>query len=354
MERVTFIESIIKILNLIASVPFFIEILLLTLILTIMMIFFYFRKSKKGKITSLIIYIVTLFLLPISHLSFFANTIDKIVENYIEILYFPSCYVYIALLIITDVSIFRRILKNIKGQEIKWYSLLYLVYFFVFQFLFFLIVRVVMTENINIFERSQLYTNVTLTSLLQVSSYLFWIRFGIGGIAFIVNRLSNEGLSINKIEQTVTRKVVVPIEKNDNSVNHNLMQSGFEPNNFLTSNSSTIDNHINKKSLSSLDDFSINQLSQQNNTYKNNLNSGNNNMDITTFITNVDNNKNKPIKLTDNDLIRPSITPSIQDIQPEQLNKSVENIKRKDIKTTNIDLDLNNQEETEKFFDDFY
>ena len=42
MERVTFIESIIKILNLIASVPFFIEILLLTLILTIMMIFFYF------------------------------------------------------------------------------------------------------------------------------------------------------------------------------------------------------------------------------------------------------------------------------------------------------------------------
>ena len=110
MEKVTFIESIIKILNLIASVPFFIEILLLTLILTIMMIFFYFRKSKKGKITSLIIYIVTLFLLPISHLSFFANTIDKIVENYIEILYFPSCYVYIALLIITDVSIFRRIL----------------------------------------------------------------------------------------------------------------------------------------------------------------------------------------------------------------------------------------------------
>ena len=55
MEKVTFLQSIIKVLNLIASIPFFIEILILTAFLLIIMIFFYFRKSKKGKITSLII-----------------------------------------------------------------------------------------------------------------------------------------------------------------------------------------------------------------------------------------------------------------------------------------------------------
>jgi hypothetical protein len=135
MEKVTVLESIIKTLNLIASVPFFIEILILTIILLIAMLFFYFRKSKKGKVTCLIIYIVTLGLLPISHLSFFAQTIDKVIENYIKILYFPSCYVYMVLLIVIDVSVFSNIVKNIKKTKQKWYTSFDLLYFFIFQFL---------------------------------------------------------------------------------------------------------------------------------------------------------------------------------------------------------------------------
>lgn len=158
MEKVTFLQSIIKVLNLIASIPFFIEILILTAFLLIIMIFFYFRKSKKGKITSLIIYFVTLLLLPISHFSFFVETLDKIVENFIAVIYFPSCYVYIATLLITDFSILRNVIKNTKDTKRgKWYQILNLVYFFAFQFLFFLIIRVVITNNIDIFTRSSLY-----------------------------------------------------------------------------------------------------------------------------------------------------------------------------------------------------
>ena len=186
MEKVTFLQSIIKVLNLIASIPFFIEILILTAFLLIIMIFFYFRKSKKGKITSLIIYFVTLLLLPISHFSFFVETLDKIVENFIAVIYFPSCYVYIATLLITDFSILRNVIKNTKDTKRgKWYQILNLVYFFAFQFLFFLIIRVVITNNIDIFTRSSLYSNTNLTSLIQISSYLFWIRMGIKLIIFI-------------------------------------------------------------------------------------------------------------------------------------------------------------------------
>ena len=124
MEKVTFLQSIIKVLNLIASIPFFIEILILTAFLLIIMIFFYFRKSKKGKITSLIIYFVTLLLLPISHFSFFVETLDKIVENFISVIYFPSCYVYIATLLITDFSILRNVIKNTKDTKRgKWYQI---------------------------------------------------------------------------------------------------------------------------------------------------------------------------------------------------------------------------------------
>lgn len=202
MERVTFYESILKVLKTISSIPLFIEILILTGLLLIIMIFFYFRKSKIGRSTSLIIYIISLCLLPISHFSFFVDTLDKIVENYIKILYFPSCYVYIAILIITDVSILGSLIKNIKDNNRKWYVVLDIIYFGIFQFLFFMILRLVITNNIDIFERTELYSNSNLTSCLQISSYLFWIRFAIIIIIKIINKLSSFEL-INKSKDNI-------------------------------------------------------------------------------------------------------------------------------------------------------
>lgn len=211
MEKISFLDSIIKILNLIASVPFFIEILILSIILLIMMIFFYFKKSKKGKITSIIIYFIVLILLPVSHISFFASTLDKVVENFVKIIYFPSCYVYMFLLISTDISVFISILKNNKEKQKRIVGILDLIYFFVFQFLFFLIVRLIITNNIDVFERTSLYSNIELTSLIQVSSYIFWIRIGIKLISLIVNRLSKNPIlsdSSDKVDKSEENEVI--------------------------------------------------------------------------------------------------------------------------------------------------
>ena len=214
MERVTFFESIIKILKTVSSIPLFIEILILTLFLLTIMIFFYFRESKNGRVTALIIYCVTLCLLPLTHLSFFINTIDKIVENYIKILYFPSCYVYIVTLIITDVSLLLSLVKDIRENNRKWYMVVDLIYFSIFQFLFFMIVRLVVTNNIDVFERAHLYSNANLTSCIQISSYLFWIRIGIILVSKLINRLSSFELKeSNKVVNTFENKSYDEIPK---------------------------------------------------------------------------------------------------------------------------------------------
>ncbi|MGN1000629.1 MAG: hypothetical protein ACI4OG_01685 [Bacilli bacterium] len=246
MEKVTFLESIIKILNLIASVPFFIEILILTGLLLIIMIFFYFRKSKKGKVTALIIYCVTLLLLPISHFSFFVDTLDQIVENYLEIVYFPSCYVYIAMLLITDISVFIDVTKNVKAKKSNWYQALNILYFFVFEFLFFLILRTVISNEIDIFERSSIYSNANLTSLIQISSYLFWIRIGIKFVVFIINRLSkftfekkktnmeepkNEDLSLSV--ENINENNILSEDSIASALNTNVDTNDFDTNNSM-------------------------------------------------------------------------------------------------------------------------
>lgn len=353
MEKVTFLQSIIKVLNLIASIPFFIEILILTAFLLIIMIFFYFRKSKKGKITSLIIYFVTLLLLPISHFSFFVETLDKIVENFIAVIYFPSCYVYIATLLITDFSILRNVIKNTKDTKRgKWYQILNLVYFFAFQFLFFLIIRVVITNNIDIFTRSSLYSNTNLTSLIQISSYLFWIRMGIKLIIFIIDRLSK--FSFNKKDKKLM--VSEPIN-NENNLDNNSSQDLIKPltiedknidiNNTVSNNiNSNINTNINSNINSNFNNNIFNNINNhigdnviEPDIVTNNIDPINNVNDVVSpIIKPKNNNSNKVVKPLDEGLINSKINLSNNDID---IDNSLYNMKpiTPDIKPFNSDIE---------------
>lgn len=353
MEKVTFLQSIIKVLNLIASIPFFIEILILTAFLLIIMIFFYFRKSKKGKITSLIIYFVTLLLLPISHFSFFVETLDKIVENFIAVIYFPSCYVYIATLLITDFSILRNVIKNTKDTKRgKWYQILNLVYFFLFQFLFFLIIRVVITNNIDIFTRSSLYSNTNLTSLIQISSYLFWIRMGIKLIIFIIDRLSK--FSFNKKDKKLM--VSEPIN-NENNLDNNSSQDLVKPltiedknidiNNTVSNNiNSNINTNINSNINSNFNNNIVNNINNhigdnviEPDIVTNNIDPINNVNDVVSpIIKPKNNNSNKVVKPLDEGLINSNINLSNNDID---IDNSLYNMKpiTPDIKPFNSDIE---------------
>ena len=349
MEKVTFLQSIIKVLNLIASIPFFIEILILTAFLLIIMIFFYFRKSKKGKITSLIIYFVTLLLLPISHFSFFVETLDKIVENFIAVIYFPSCYVYIATLLITDFSILRNVIKNTKDTKRgKWYQILNLVYFFAFQFLFFLIIRVVITNNIDIFTRSSLYSNTNLTSLIQISSYLFWIRMGIKLIIFIIDRLSK--FSFNKKDKKLM--VSDPINNEDN-LDNNSSQGLVKPLTIEDKNidiNNTVSNNINSNINTNINsNFNNNIVNNINNhigdnviepdIVTNNIDPINNVNDVVSpIIKPKNNNSNKVVKPLDEGLINSKINLSNNDID---IDNSLYNMKpiTPDIKPFNSDIE---------------
>lgn len=218
MEKVSFFESFIKVLNVITSVPLFIEIFILTLLLMIAMIIFYFKKTKIGKKTTVIIYIVTLILLPITHISFFIQSIDKMVENFVEIVYFPSIYAYIFMLIVSDIFLLKRLLSK---SEKKWYVALEFVYFFIVQFLFFLALRIVITNSINIFDKASIYYNQNLTSVVQILSYLFWIRVGILLVKLVINKITGFESNKNKTQEPATKEVI--------SDNESFSQNTFAP-----------------------------------------------------------------------------------------------------------------------------
>ena len=60
MEKVTFLESIVKILKTITSTPLLIGALVVTIILIIITSIFHIKNNKVGKIVTLCVFIATL------------------------------------------------------------------------------------------------------------------------------------------------------------------------------------------------------------------------------------------------------------------------------------------------------
>lgn len=275
MEKVSFYESLIRILKLISSIPFLLEILLLTAFLALVMIFFYLMKSKKGKFVTIIIYIVTLLLLPFSHLSFFINLSDKLVENFVKIFFFPNWIVYLFMLVVTDISIFVLIKRNFNEKKPKLISTLNILYFFLFQFLFFVIIYECSKNNVDVFDNVDLYNNSNLVSLIQVSSYIFWIRILILILSYIINKLS---VDTNKI--------------NDEKALDNKNKNFKSPEN--SNNNKNFDDIIAKDSKNDEDNkFIRNSLDNKKNTYIKNNNQNNNSKKEIDLNLETGNNDNK-------------------------------------------------------------
>ena len=189
MEKVTVFESIAKIFKMIASTPLLIGVLVVSIILLVVTSIFHLKNKKSGNIVVLCIFVVSIVLLVAFNISFFVNWLDKIVENFVKNLYFPSWYMYMVAIIYTDFLLFKK-LKNSFTEDAKKTDILDYVYFYIFHLLFFMIIQIVTKDKVDIFSTTDLYNNSKLLSLIQISSYIFWIRVIIQFLSFIINKLA--------------------------------------------------------------------------------------------------------------------------------------------------------------------
>lgn len=285
MEKLSFYESIIKLLSVISSIPFFIEILILTLIMLIIMIFFYYKKTKKGKTIALIIYIVCLLLLPISKINFFIKTFDTFIENFMEVVYFPSYYMYILILLYTDIDVLINFIRNSKKNKSEWYNIFSIIYFCIIQLIFYMIITLITKNNINAFERKELYSNLQIVSIVQVCSYLFWIRILVLIIKRIVNSLyniiykKNNNINEENIKVSINNKKIIKEEKVDTKGDEDNHKSEYEGN-------SEFDDKINK-----------NQKKKNNNIFNNDFIINNDKSKVDE--NNDENKKNKSENISD-------------------------------------------------------
>ncbi len=196
MKDLTLIERIKSIFSLIKSSPFFIALLSITILTIILLVLNQKFKKTIFKIILALIYIGLTIFIFIKYGTYILKAGDSIIDQLFTAIYFPSITAYISMLAITLIlmliSIFyKKISKIFRFCNACMFTLL--------TFFSILIIDTIIKNNIDISKKISMYSNTSLTILIQASMSIFTIWIFVLIINIIVNFISN------KIDQSVQK-----------------------------------------------------------------------------------------------------------------------------------------------------
>lgn len=153
------------------------KLVLIFSVLLMIFTFLYIIKKITGKkyILMMVLSLILMLLISImSNYKILANTFDNFTTIFFGSIYFPSIYVYIAVLVINLVAFITSILNINLGKS---YKIINTISFVLNNILFVIILNIVAKNKIDIFSVSSLYTNTNLVAILEISMNLFVLWF---------------------------------------------------------------------------------------------------------------------------------------------------------------------------------
>ena len=173
MTYLTILEKLQILFNTILN---FKVVLVFTILMLIMTILYTFKvlNKKKYSLLMLISFILLFGISIISNYKILSNTFDNFMTIFFREVYFPSIYIYIAILIISIIVFITSILsKTLK----KTYKTINITNFVLNNILLVTILNIIAKNKIDIFSVNSLYTNTNLVAILEISTSLFLIWF---------------------------------------------------------------------------------------------------------------------------------------------------------------------------------
>ena len=153
------------------------------------------NKKKMSKIILISIYTLVFGLLLIFYHSEIMTFVDYLINNIFIFLFFPNLAVYTLVIIVSNILVIKSLLER-KGEIIKNISI---IFFILFNIIFYLIVENCLKNNVLIYENLSIYTNNELLTLIEVSMYLFIIYLSI----LLINKISISIIKSIKVEKKV-------------------------------------------------------------------------------------------------------------------------------------------------------
>ena len=176
MSKLSFSDKLNVFFEVSKSSNLFLIIFIILIILGIILM----TTNKKNDSRNKIIYLSTCIFIVVFLFVAFHSSITKIFDymmnNFFIALYFPTIAIYAGALIVTNIILWISLFNYKTSNIIK---RLNVVVYLVMNYLFALILSVINTKKLDVFDQTSLYGNSSLTALIELSSLIFvmWIIF---------------------------------------------------------------------------------------------------------------------------------------------------------------------------------
>ena len=169
-------------------------------IFALLVILLFINKIKNRKVIILmaISYLILLIITICSNYNALSDVFDSIATNIFTNIYFPSTHMYLFTLILVDIVTACSFL-NVKCDKV--YRISNGICFFVTNFIMVLILEVVSKNEIDIFSKESLFSNVDLVMLLELSIGIFIIWLLSLAVIYITDKVTERLVDTN--EKTV-------------------------------------------------------------------------------------------------------------------------------------------------------
>lgn len=189
MIEISFLDRVKTIFEMIFSSTFFISLLVIIVLTIIILVINSKVKSKIPKYLSILAYLLITAFVLIKYGSYVLSINDSVVDKFFSAMYFPNLVVYLSMLIITVLLLTITFINKNYSTVTK---ICNVFCFSLIWFFFVLILDVVKSEGINVYEVTEVYADEGLMILLQASMYVFFVWMGILVMNFAVRKISGK------------------------------------------------------------------------------------------------------------------------------------------------------------------
>lgn len=197
MTQLSLSEKLEVIKNLMSSSIIAIIALLVIVFLGFLFITTNRHNAKESKKVYLSLYVASILALLIQYGSSLGKMVDYFMNHVFILIYFPNLAIYLLAIIISNIMMWRSLFHS----EDKALKVINTVAFCSIHYLFILLLNVIATKKLNIFEITSVYENKSALALIELSSFIFilWILFI--AIYLVVRKFQrkNEDLVLDEI-----------------------------------------------------------------------------------------------------------------------------------------------------------
>lgn len=199
MADISLIERISKIFDVIFSSSFFVALLIIIILTIVLLVINKRSNSLFPKIIAALGYLLIALYIITRYGVYFFEVNDSFVDKVFSAMYFPNLITYISMLVITVIVLINSFISKKHTNIIKIGNI---ICFSMIWFLLILVLDVVKTNEIDVYDVKSIYSNETLMVILQASMYIFFIWMGFLFINYVVNKINDTfELKSNKMKK---------------------------------------------------------------------------------------------------------------------------------------------------------